>query len=507
MLKNKYPLIMVLASMVIAASVMFVHLFSQKKTEEIYLGETEKVILLLKKDFLSDTVHNLIMEIDSLRERKESAYQLNTDARKRRFEEEYYVSDEEFTAFYEYRFREDLNQDLWTAVLINEETGEVLYASDHIEQDLPSEMVKKVEEMLLTKAEVKKGSLRGIFGVSKTYVENQVKEEVAASIRNRRFSNDSYIWVNEVLNYEGGDRYAIRRVHPNLPETEGTYLSTHTEDLAGNRPYEEELQGVKENGEHFFSYYFKKLNSDEIAEKITYAKLYPDFDWIIAMGVNVDEVQAYTEKVTGDIEGLTSESAFQILAILLVILLSGLFFIQVLGKARMMESQRTLLNEVNRDLLTGAETRRRGTKNLEKLFQEYQRSSGVTAVMMVDIDRFKNINDTYGHDVGDEVLKKVTMTIHHMIRNTDHLIRWGGDEFVGVFPGMKEEYLREFGEKISVEVEKLHIESAGKPLKVTLSMGFTIFRAMDGSYEDALKRADLALYESKNLGRNKVTVF
>ena len=86
--ENKYPLIMVLASMVIAASVMFVHLFSQKKSEEIYLGETEKVILLLKKGFLSDTVHNLIMEIDSLRERKESAYQLNTDARKRRFEEE-----------------------------------------------------------------------------------------------------------------------------------------------------------------------------------------------------------------------------------------------------------------------------------------------------------------------------------------------------------------------------------------------------------------------------------
>uniref|UniRef100_UPI0028A07738 GGDEF domain-containing protein n=1 Tax=Proteiniclasticum ruminis TaxID=398199 RepID=UPI0028A07738 len=217
--------------------------------------------------------------------------------------------------------------------------------------------------------------------------------------------------------------------------------------------------------------------------------------------------QAYTEKVTGDFEGLTRESVFQILAILLVILLSGLFLIQFLEKARMMENQRTLLNEVNRDLLTGAETRRSGTKNLEKLFQEYQRSSGVTALMMLDIDRFKNINDTYGHDVGDEVLKKVTMTIHHMIRNTDHLIRWGGDEFVGVFPGMKEEYLREFGEKISVEVEKLHIESAGKPLKVTLSMGFTMFRAMDGSYEDALKRADLALYESKNLGRNQVSVF
>lgn len=498
---------MVLASMVIAASVMFVHLYSHEKTKEIYLGETEKVILMLKKDFLSDTVNNLIMEIDSLREQKEAAYQLNTDARQRRFVEEYYVSEEEFAAFYEERFRGDQNQDLWTAVLINEDTDELLYASDHLKGDTPAQVEKELEETLLSKGDVRKGSLRGIFGVSKIYVENQVKEEVAASIRNRRFSNDSYIWVNEVLNFEGGDRYAIRRVHPNLPETEGTYLSTHTEDLAGNRPYEEELQGVKENGEHFFSYYFKKLNSDEIAEKITYAKLYPDFDWIIAMGVHVDEVQAYTEKVTGDIEGLTSESVFQILAILLVILLSGLFLIQVLGKARMMENQRTLLNEVNRDLLTGAETRRSGTKNLEKLFQEYQRSSGVTALMMLDIDRFKNINDTYGHDVGDEVLKKVTMTIHHMIRNTDHLIRWGGDEFVAVFPGMKVEYLREFGEKISIEVEKIHIESAGKPLKVTISMGLTVFRSEDKSYEDALKRADLALYESKNLGRNQVSVF
>ncbi|SFN26606.1 sensor domain-containing diguanylate cyclase [Proteiniclasticum ruminis] len=507
MLKKKYPLIMVLAFMVIAASVMFVHLYSHEKTKEIFLDETEKVILLLKKDFLSDTVNNLIMEIDSLREQKEVVYQLNTDARQRRFVEEYYVSEEEFASFYENRFRGDQNQDLWTAVLINEETDELLYASEHLEGDTPTEVVEELEETLLSKGEVRKGSLRGIFGVSITYVENQVKEEVAASIRNRRFSNESYIWVNEVLNFEGGDQYAIRRVHPNLPETEGTYLSTHTEDLAGNRPYEEELQGVKENGEHFFNYYFKKLNSEEIGEKITYAKLYEDFDWIIAMGVHVDEVHAYTEKVTGEIEGLTSESVFQILGILLVILLSGLFLIQVLEKARMMENQKTLLNEVNRDLLTGAETRRSGTKHLEKLFQEYQRSPGSTAVMMVDIDRFKNINDTYGHDIGDEVLKKVTRTIHHMIRNTDHLIRWGGDEFVAVFPGMKEEYLREFGEKISLEVEKIRIESSEKPLKVTLSMGLTVFRSEDRSYEDALKRADLALYESKNLGRNQVSVF
>lgn len=497
---------MVLASFLLAASVMFVHLYSHEKTNEIYQEETEKVILMLKKDFLSDTVNNLIMEIDSLRAQKKEVYQLNTDARQRRFVEEYYVSEEEFVYFYENRFRSDANQDLWTAVLYDKETEDILFATKNLEGKTLSEIKRFLEESLLSRGEVEVGNLQGILGVTKEYVEDQVKLEVAESIRTRRFSNDSYIWVNEVLNYEGGEGYAVRRVHPNLPETEGSLLSTETEDMKGNKPYEIELRGINEKGEHYFNYFFKKLNSEEISEKITYAKLYKDFDWIIAMGVHVDEINAYTDTVREDIGGLTSEIAFRILAYLLLILLVGLFFLQVMGKVRMKESQKYLEKEVNVDLLTGAETRRRGVRNLQAHFDRYEVSKESIGILMLDIDKFKYINDTFGHHVGDEVLKKTTAAIQHMIRSSDHLIRWGGDEFIGILPGMKEEYLHEFGEKLLQEVAKLGIFSQGVPVKVTLSMGLTVFRKEDRSYEDALKRADLALYESKNRGRDQVTV-
>ena len=107
------------------------------------------------------------------------------------------------------------------------------------------------------------------------------------------FEYGSYMWVNEVLSYSGGDNYAIRRVHPNLPETEGMYLSTDMEDIAGNRPYLVELEGVKRYGSLFISYHFQELNSDSVSEKLAYARLYKEFDWIIAMGIHYNEMDEY----------------------------------------------------------------------------------------------------------------------------------------------------------------------------------------------------------------------
>ena len=93
------------------------------------------------------------------------------------------------------------------------------------------------------------------------FVDDKIKLITAEKIRRQRFDDDSYIWVSQILNYNGGDNYAIRIVHPNLPETEGSFLSTSTMNTRGNKPYLEELDGINKNGELFFSYYFKKLNS------------------------------------------------------------------------------------------------------------------------------------------------------------------------------------------------------------------------------------------------------
>ncbi len=121
--------------------------------------------------------------------------------------------------------------------------------------------------------------------------ENFFKEMAKNRIRELRLKEDGYIWINQVLNYDGGTGYAIRLVHPNLQHTEGMLLSTDMKDVKGNFPYKTELEGVKQNGEIFFEYWFKKLNSPKIEHKLTFAKLYKRYDWIIATGVYLDDVE------------------------------------------------------------------------------------------------------------------------------------------------------------------------------------------------------------------------
>ncbi|WP_313371041.1 cache domain-containing protein, partial [Sedimentibacter sp.] len=272
-LKNRYRIETFIAAIAICLIVIYLHLLSHEWTQKIYLEQTEKTIIDLKKAYLKDTVNNIFLEIDSLRDTKYNDYKRNTEARQRRFREELDLTDEEFIEFFTYRFNDDTNSTIWTAFLWDNGTEEILYDSSGLDMDIDS-TVENLKLVLSPYATISKGSIEGIFGVSKAYIDEIVKAEAGALIRSREFSNDSYIWVNEVINYEGGKDYAIRRVHPNLRETEGTYLSTDMEDINGNLPYLEELEGIKKDGELFFTYYFKELNSSRISEKITYAKLY-----------------------------------------------------------------------------------------------------------------------------------------------------------------------------------------------------------------------------------------
>lgn len=131
-------------------------------------------------------------------------------------------------------------------------------------------------------------------------------ERISQRIRDIRLIDDGYLWVNRIINDQGGDNYAIRQVHPNLPDTEGDWLSTNITDIKGNRPYEDELNGVKKSGEIFFEYYFKKLKTEKIAHKLTFAKLYKPWDWVVATGVYLDDVdqlvQAETKKMKGTLK-------------------------------------------------------------------------------------------------------------------------------------------------------------------------------------------------------------
>lgn len=504
-LKVKHRIIAVVAATIICLVVIYLNLLSHKETQKIYLEQTEKIILSQKKDFLKDTINNILAEIDRLRETKYNSYKKNTEARLKRFQEELHLDDEEFTKFFINRFVDDSNPKMWTALLWNSETGEVLYNSYELSTKDINDIVEELKSVLSSTAVIKKDNIEGIFGVSKFYIDELIKKEVEELIRSRKFSNDSYIWVNEVVNYEGGKDYAVRRVHPNLSDTEGMYLSTDIQDIKGNLPYLEELEGIKRDGELFSNYYFKKPNSTVISEKITYAKLYKDYDWIIAMGVHLDDIDEYTEKVNSDINTLANKSIVRLLRYISIVLLIGFVALYLIEKRNLLTSTRSLETEMNLDTLTKASSRRYGEMNLKSFFNQYGLTGDSPAIMMFDIDNFKHINDKYGHNVGDIVLIEIVRIIQRIIRSSDQLIRWGGDEFVGIFLGLREEHIMEFGEKLLEEISSLKVPVGSEYINITVSVGFSYFKDTDCEYNDALKRADEALYKSKKQ-KNTVSI-
>lgn len=126
-------------------------------------------------------------------------------------------------------------------------------------------------------------------------------------------------------------------------------------------------------------------------------------------------------------------------------------------------------------------------------------------VAFLDIDHFKHFNDTYGHDLGDRVLKMVSKTYDSAVRKGDLVGRWGGEEFLAIFPGIDQGGLTSVTEKIRMLVQRSVIREGGEELSVTISIGATLSRPGD-TRDSIIKRADQLMYESKEGGRNQVTV-
>ncbi len=127
------------------------------------------------------------------------------------------------------------------------------------------------------------------------------------------------------------------------------------------------------------------------------------------------------------------------------------------------------------------------------------------SVLFFDIDNFKQINDTYGHPVGDAVLRQVGKTILSSMREGDLVARWGGEEMVAMLLGSSEADAKQKAEKVRAKIEDLTFE-ASSDLKVTISIG--VANATEKiTCEDLVKQADKALYKAKETGRNKVVAY
>ena len=156
------------------------------------------------------------------------------------------------------------------------------------------------------------------------------------------------------------------------------------------------------------------------------------------------------------------------------------------------------------DALTGLINRGTLYRNGKIIFSQLGAKSS-TAVLMMDIDLFKKINDTYGHLNGDEVLKKVAHNISSNLRVTDLVGRYGGEEFCAFLPRVSAEDIMGLAEKLRMSVANLEIILNGKAVHITISIGVAIYdNDRHTTFESFISDADTALYEAKNSGRNCV---
>jgi two-component system cell cycle response regulator len=158
------------------------------------------------------------------------------------------------------------------------------------------------------------------------------------------------------------------------------------------------------------------------------------------------------------------------------------------------------------DGLTGLHNRRYLDSHLQTLVDRAMARRRPLSVMITDLDRFKSINDTHGHDGGDDVLREFARRLRKNVRGIDLACRYGGEEFVVVMPDTDPLIAEKVAERIRAEIAQapFAIGNSGKQIEVTVSVGVSSLRKTGDTVEELMKRADVALYEAKTGGRNRV---
>lgn len=164
-----------------------------------------------------------------------------------------------------------------------------------------------------------------------------------------------------------------------------------------------------------------------------------------------------------------------------------------------------LLHEAESDALTGLFNRRTIERKLQGSLAEWQQEGPAFGMLFIDIDFFKTVNDTYGHEVGDRTLKLVADTLRNSLRDTDLVGRWGGEEFVIVLYGIDQRRLGSVANKLRALIAASAFQHEQHTIRVTASIGATLSQPGD-TLGALVRRADQLLYRSKAAGRNCVSL-
>ncbi len=179
---------------------------------------------------------------------------------------------------------------------------------------------------------------------------------------------------------------------------------------------------------------------------------------------------------------------------------------QLIKKNSLINEQKEKLKMLAaKDFLTGLSNRRDFLEKAQQEEKRYTRSKRSFTFIMLDIDHFKNVNDTYGHDCGDTVLVGVAKTLEQSLRDQDMVARWGGEEFICLLPETELDGARHVAEKIRKSVAANGHKCSSGDIGVTVTLGVSIYSG-NYSLEECIGHADIALFAGKKQGRNQVAI-
>jgi len=352
----------------------------------------------------------------------------------------------------------------------------------------------------------------------KDRIQQSIIDQLNRIIPDRDFPE--YIFIYELHNMNGGDEFATMLVNPNRPDLIGKKISDSYKDAKGNQFRKEMLQGIRDKGEAFVTYFYKKPGTDEMIEKLSYFKYYPEWDWIVAKGTYLDSLDKrivqLQDKLKHEIKNTIQYFVYFLIILGMFFLCMGYFFSKGIhsifkGYKKTQKDQQDELERVNAALKIKATTDplttlyNRGYFNhcLKNEMERSKRYGSALSIIIFDIDRFKQVNDTFGHLSGDIVLKELSFLCLAIIRDSDVLARWGGEEFIILVPENDKAAIVPFAEKLRSLIEK-HPFS----IKTQVTCSFGVAQYMEEeSKDDFIKRADQAMYKAKEEGRNKVVFF
>ena len=341
-------------------------------------------------------------------------------------------------------------------------------------------------------------------------IEKQIQDQVLSMLSSVNLGNTGYIFVSDI---NGDVKLQNQKV-----------ITDHSSSfLADNSEMHQKLIQAAKTGD-FFTYEHIDAYFGNLEEKISYVRLIKNWDWVIGTGFYTSDITKITDRKK---QKLIAESHFELqimlaFSVMLTILLTAIVLVigkrvtnhvifleeRVIGDYERLENTKNEMQYMAEfDVLTNLPNRTLLSTHIQKNIGLSRLEDKKVAVVFVDLDDFKNVNDQFGHSAGDQLLQQIGMRFERIIDSSDFVARFGGDEFVFCFS-----LLKNIDEaKLKVEQILQSFESPfllnGQPVQVSCSIGVSMYPDDGHNVEDLISKADIVLYKVKDQDKGNILFY